>query len=89
MYHILFNSNPSPEFFSEHALHDLSQALIDLIVAVDWKSFTIIYENNDSLMQIMNILKSPPTNNPIRIRQLSQGPNFRYAQWTVSFIWKW
>lgn len=53
------------------------QALIDLIVAVNWESFTIIYENNDSLMKITNILKSPPTNHPIRIRQLSLGPNYR------------
>ncbi|KAE9522411.1 hypothetical protein AGLY_017191, partial [Aphis glycines] len=53
------------------------QALIDIIVAVNWESFTIIYENNDSLMQITNILKSPPTSYPIRIRQLSSGPNYR------------
>lgn len=58
-------------------LLSLSQALIDLIAAVDWHSFTIVYENNDSLMQITNILKSPPTNNPIRIRQLGPGPSFR------------
>lgn len=53
------------------------QALIDIIVAINWESFTIIYENNDSLMQITNILKSPPTSYPIRIRQLSSGPNYR------------
>ncbi|XP_060848999.1 glutamate receptor ionotropic, kainate 3-like isoform X1 [Rhopalosiphum padi] len=55
----------------------LAEALIDIIVAANWESFTIIYENNDSLMQITNILKSPPTNYPIRIRQLSSGPNYR------------
>lgn len=54
-----------------------TQALTDLIAAVNWESFTIIYENNDSLMQVTNILKFPPTNHPIRIRQLSSGPNYR------------
>lgn len=53
------------------------QALNDLIVAMNWQSFTIIYENNDRLMQITNILKSPPSSYPIRIRQLSLGPNYR------------
>ncbi|XP_025421717.1 glutamate receptor ionotropic, kainate 3-like isoform X3 [Sipha flava] len=55
----------------------LAEAFIDLITALNWQSFTIIYENNDSLMQITNILKSPPTTHPIRIRQLSPGPNYR------------
>ncbi|VVC31772.1 Ionotropic glutamate receptor, L-glutamate and glycine-binding domain,Receptor, ligand binding [Cinara cedri] len=55
----------------------LSKALVDLISAINWESFTIIYENNDSLMQVTNILKFPPTNHPIRIRQLSSGPNYR------------
>ncbi|XP_050533361.1 glutamate receptor ionotropic, kainate 2-like [Daktulosphaira vitifoliae] len=55
----------------------LVKALTDLIVALGWESFTIIYENNDSLMHITDILKSPPSNHPIRIRQLSSGGNYR------------
>ncbi|XP_050428924.1 glutamate receptor ionotropic, kainate 2-like [Adelges cooleyi] len=57
--------------------YTLAKALVDLVVALNWESFTIVYENNDNLMHITNILKTPPSNYPIRIRQLSSGNNYR------------
>lgn len=36
----------------------LSYVFVDLIIFLKWKSFTIIYENDDSLPRISAVLKS-------------------------------
>lgn len=36
----------------------LSYVFVDLLVSLHWKSFTIIYENDDSLPRISEVLKS-------------------------------
>ncbi|OAD62636.1 Glutamate receptor, ionotropic kainate 2 [Eufriesea mexicana] len=64
----------------------LSKAYVDLVKAWGWKSFTIIYENNEGLVRLQELLKAHgPSEFPITVRQLSEGaeyrPGFRRANW--------
>ncbi|OXU29874.1 hypothetical protein TSAR_002822 [Trichomalopsis sarcophagae] len=46
-------------------------AYVDLVKAMGWKSFTIIYENNEGLVRLQELLKAHgPTEHPITIKQL-------------------
>lgn len=57
------NFFPNPGHFS--------RALADLIVDYDWTTFTVIYEDDFSLMRLHDILQIHDTNsNPISIRKL-------------------
>ena len=56
----------------------LSEAYVDLVRAWGWKSFTILYENNDGLIRLQEILKAHGSNGfSINIRQLVSGPDYR------------
>uniref|UniRef100_A0A8D8RHD6 Glutamate receptor 1 n=1 Tax=Cacopsylla melanoneura TaxID=428564 RepID=A0A8D8RHD6_9HEMI len=56
----------------------LSKAYVDLVKAWGWKSFTIIYETNEGLVRLQELLKAHgPTEYPIRVRQLGEGNDFR------------
>ncbi|XP_033212072.1 glutamate receptor ionotropic, kainate 2 isoform X2 [Belonocnema kinseyi] len=56
----------------------LSKAYVDLVKAWGWKSFTIIYENNEGLVRLQELLKAHgPSEFPITVRQLGEGPNYR------------
>lgn len=39
----------------------LRQALADLIEDMDWKSFIIIYEGEESLVRLQEVIKAPKT----------------------------
>lgn len=55
-----------------------SRALAELIIDYDWKSFTIIYEDDYSLMRLQDILQShSPSDSPIVLRQLSEDGDYR------------
>lgn len=56
----------------------LFQAYVDLVKAWGWKSFTIIYENNEGLVRLQELLKAHgPSEFPITVRQLSEGSEYR------------
>lgn len=56
------------------------QAYVDLVRAWGWKSFTIIYENNEGLVRLQELLKAHgPYEFPITVRQLGETPDYRYV----------
>lgn len=63
----------------EHVTVDyFPQAYVDLVKAWGWKSFTIIYESNEGLVRLQELLKAHgPTEFPISVRQLSEGDDYR------------
>lgn len=55
-----------------------SRALADLITDYDWKTFTIIYEDDYSLMRLQDILQlHGPSDSSIVLRQLSDDGDFK------------
>lgn len=63
-----FNLYPSPSV--------LSKAFATLIRENDWKSYTVIYENDDGLVRLQEVLKSLNPN--VRYRKLGPGPDHRF-----------
>lgn len=56
----------------------LSEALAALIVDYSWKSFTIIYETDESLMRLKDVLQiHNPDDSPITVRQIGADPDYR------------
>lgn len=56
----------------------LSKAYVDIVKAWGWKSFTIIYENNEGLVRLQELLKSHGLSEyPIAVRQLGDGSDYR------------
>ncbi|XP_044006778.1 glutamate receptor ionotropic, kainate 2 isoform X4 [Aphidius gifuensis] len=56
----------------------LSKAYVDLVKAWGWKSFTIIYENNEGLVRLQELLKAHgPSEFPIAVRQLGESTDYR------------
>nr|CAD7453109.1 unnamed protein product [Timema tahoe] len=56
----------------------LSKAYVDLVKAWGWKSFTIIYENNEGLVRLQELLKAHgPSEFPIAVRQLGESSDYR------------
>nr|CAD7443084.1 unnamed protein product [Timema bartmani] len=55
----------------------LSKAYVDLVKAWGWKSFTIIYENNEGLVRLQELLKAHgPSEFPIAVRQLGESSDY-------------
>ncbi|EGI61386.1 Glutamate receptor, ionotropic kainate 1 [Acromyrmex echinatior] len=62
----------------------LSKAYVDLVKAWGWKSFTIIYENNEGLVRLQELLKAHgPSEFPITVRQLSEGSEYRVTFFSI------
>ena len=56
----------------------LSKAYVDLVRAWGWRSFTIVYENNEGLVRLQELLKAHgPSEFPIAVRQLGEGTDYR------------
>ncbi|KAL7026717.1 hypothetical protein ACKWTF_005135 [Chironomus riparius] len=56
----------------------LSRAYADLLIDYTWKSYTIIYEDDDSLIRLKDILQiHDPQSSPVTVRQLGDGPDYR------------
>lgn len=54
------------------------QAYVDLVKSWGWKSFTIIYETNEGLVRLQELLKAYGSSEfPITVRQLTESGDFR------------
>nr|WJJ63359.1 glutamate receptor ionotropic 1 [Pachyrhinus yasumatsui] len=66
----IFNLHPSSSA--------LSQAMATLVRDNDWKSYTVIYENDDGLLRLRESLKQrKPTDLSVTFRKLGPGPDYR------------
>lgn len=66
----VFNLYPS--------VYTISKALATLIRENDWKSYTIIYEDDDGLVRLQETLKDRnPTDPAVTLRKLGPGPDHR------------
>lgn len=64
------------------------QAYLDLVKKWGWKSFTIIYESNEGLVRLQELLKARNaalSAYPITIRQLGSGRDHRW--WWLGHTW--
>nr|AWT23260.1 IR15 [Hycleus cichorii] len=65
-----FNLFPNP--------YQLSKALATLVRENDWKTYTIIYETDDGLIRLQELLKVyNPKDPPVMYRKLGPGPDYR------------
>ncbi|XP_047500047.1 glutamate receptor ionotropic, kainate 2-like [Penaeus chinensis] len=56
----------------------LSKAYLDLVRLFGWKSFCILYEDNEGLVRLQELLKTPPPNEfKVTIRQLPRDDDYR------------
>ncbi|KAK7085547.1 hypothetical protein SK128_021963, partial [Halocaridina rubra] len=56
----------------------LSKAYLDLVRLFGWKSFCILYEDNEGLVRLQELLKTPSPNEfKVSIRQLPRGDDFK------------
>ena len=57
-----------------------SQAYVDMIVAMEWSSFVVVYEESEGLVRLQEVLKLAPKKKKakeelkIRVRQLTRAP---------------
>lgn len=57
-----------------------AQAYVDIVRHWGWKTFTIIYENNDGIVRLQELLKAHGmTPFPITVRQLSDSGDYRWV----------
>ncbi|XP_024216292.1 glutamate receptor ionotropic, kainate 2 isoform X2 [Halyomorpha halys] len=56
----------------------LSKAYVQMVASFGWRSFTIIYESNEGLVRLQELLKAHgPSDFPIAVRQLPEGNDYR------------
>ncbi len=56
----------------------IPQAYVELIERFGWKSYTILYEDNQGLVRLQELLKSPTQSEvKISVRQLSHDDDYR------------
>ena len=59
------------------------QAYVDMIVAMNWNSFVVLYEDSEGLVRLQEVLKLSSLDADIKItvRQLLPGPggDYRYV----------
>ncbi|XP_060523976.1 glutamate receptor ionotropic, kainate 2-like [Cylas formicarius] len=67
----------SPIFNLHPSAAALSKALATLVKDNDWKSYTIIYENDDGLLRLRESLNRRPADPAVTFRKLGPGPDYR------------
>nr|CAD7416119.1 unnamed protein product [Timema poppensis] len=66
----LVNLHPHPQ--------TLNRLFVDLVRNCEWKSFTIIYDDSDSLVRFQELLRVyEPKGNTVTVRQLEPGNDYR------------
>uniref|UniRef100_A0A336KHH4 CSON010578 protein n=1 Tax=Culicoides sonorensis TaxID=179676 RepID=A0A336KHH4_CULSO len=80
---------PQPRYMTINVYPDsdvLSAALADLIRDYDWKSYTIVYDNDDNLIRLKDVLGlHGPKDPPCTIVQLDHGNDYRPALKKIYF----
>lgn len=57
---------------------------MELIARFGWKSYTILYEDNQGLIRLQELLKSPTQSDiKISVRQLPSDDDYRYIKHTL------
>lgn len=80
--------NPTPMTVNIYPDSEMiSKAIADVVVWNEWKSFVAIYETNDGLSRIQKALTMKrDKDNPITIRHLGTGPNYRSTLKEISTL---
>lgn len=56
----------------------LAKALATLLREMKWKTYTIVYEDDDGLVRLQEVLKNHgPTDEPVTLKRLGPGPDHR------------
>ncbi|KAJ1531866.1 hypothetical protein ONE63_000515 [Megalurothrips usitatus] len=56
----------------------MSRAIVDLLDDMAWRSFTIVYEDDEGLFRLQEVLKRHgPKDSPVTLRRLGDGPDYR------------
>lgn len=51
---------------------------MDLLEDMAWKTFTIVYEDDEGLFRLQEVLKAHgPQDSPVTLRRLGDGPDYR------------
>ncbi|KAE8737789.1 hypothetical protein FOCC_FOCC016738, partial [Frankliniella occidentalis] len=55
-----------------------TSAILDLLEDMAWKTFTIVYEDDEGLFRLQEVLKAHgPSDSPVTLRRLGEGPDYR------------
>ena len=66
------------QFFRTQFFSNILQAYVQLIERFGWKSYTILYEDNQGLVRLQELLKSPTQSDvKIVVRQLPPDEDYR------------
>lgn len=64
--------------FNLHPDRELPAAIATYVRESDWKSYAVIYENDDSLPRLQEVLKSrKPSDMPIFVKKMGEGGDYR------------
>lgn len=75
-YDIYPNHQYTRNFFPSHSL--FNRALAQIIADYEWNGFTLVYENNDNLERLQEVLQiHGPDDNPVTVRQLSDDGDYK------------
>ncbi|KAK3931587.1 Glutamate receptor ionotropic, kainate 2 [Frankliniella fusca] len=56
----------------------VSKAITDLLDDMAWKTFTVVYEDDEGLFRLQEVLKAHgPRDSPITVRRLGEDPDYR------------
>lgn len=70
------NHQYTRNFFPDHNL--FNRALAQIIADYEWDGFTLIYETDDSLERLQDVLQiHGPDDNPVTVRQLSPNGDYK------------
>ncbi|XP_047106497.1 glutamate receptor ionotropic, kainate 2-like [Schistocerca piceifrons] len=81
---LVLNWDPSPPTAASYQLnlhpesHLLSQALVDVLRELKWRSYTVLYQDEESLVRLRSVLQErEPRDPPIAVRQLNPDGDHR------------
>lgn len=67
----------------------LSKALATLVREMHWKTYTIIYENDDGLVRLQEVLKTHKgDDSPVTVKKLQPGTDHRFHTFFFFFHFK-
>lgn len=77
------------EFFMDKRawwIYDTLQAYSDLVLALKWETFLILYEDEIGLLNIQEIVKAAPAPGfNVKMARMPEGNDFRYNYWSKNW----